>query len=177
MATKTIAKRGTKPEMKYRKNASCEFRRMPFMGKSAWDVPATGGYQGGCQLGQYAAIAYLKMLKTQESVRGGFLQHIVLDMLAAAPRPDADHSFRGQMVGFFSTLDESLHRSASADTRLDDYSESDLAAAMTRAINFDEDAWMAAMETIEKFNGTGASPYIGFHAYQRTETSADDPAA
>lgn len=175
MATKSLAKRGTKPEMKYRKKASCEFRRLPFMGKSCWDVPATGGYQGGCEAGKYAAIAYLKYLRTREDCGGGTLQHIVFGMLEQASHPDNDHSFRGQIVGFFSTLDYALHWSARSDARLDEYNEGDLAAAMTRAINFDEKAWLAALEIIDKFNGDD-SPYIAFRAYRRTDAVEMQPA-
>lgn len=173
MATKSVAKRSTKSEMKYRNSRSNDLNRLPFTNKSYWDVPATGGYQGGCEAGKYAAIAYLKYLRTQEDYGGGTLQHIVLAMLDQAARRDDDHSFKGQVVGFFSTLNEALHSYARSAAQLDDYSESDLAAAMTRAINFDEAAWMAALKTIGGINGRGDYFFMPFEAYQCTKPTGE----
>lgn len=120
MATKSVAKSGARTVMQYRKKASCEFMRLPFIGKSSWGVPATGGYEGGCELGKWAAIAYLKMLRAEESAGPGYLQCIVLDMLKGsngAEAGDGDGSFGGQVVGFFSTLDEALHSAANRNNR------------------------------------------------------------
>lgn len=171
MATKSVAKSVAKPVMQYRKKASCEFRRLPFIGKSAWDVPATGGYSGGCEFGVWAAMAYLKMLRAEESAGPGTLQCIVLDMLegsnGAGPR-DGDGSFRGQVVGFFSTLDSALHSAAKANPQLDDYSERALAAAMTRAVNFDDSAWDAALQKLRDMGGDSV-PFLCFKAYRRTD--------
>lgn len=170
MATKSVAKSVAKPVMQYRKKASCEFRRLPFIGKSAWDVPATGGYSGGCEFGVWAAMAYLKMLRAEESAGPGTLQCIVLDMLEGsngAEAGDDDDSFRGQVVGFFSTLDSALHRAAKADPRLDDHSERDLAAAMTRAVNFDAEAWDSALQKLRDMGGESV-PFVCFKAYRRT---------
>ena len=174
MATKSVARSGAKPIMQYRKKASCEFRRLPFTGKSAWDVPATGGYGGGCEFGVWAAMAYLKMLRAEANAGPGFLQCIVLDMLEGsngAGVGDGDGSFRGQVVGFFSTLDRALHSAAKADPRLDDYSERDLAAAMTRAVNFDADAWDDALQKLRDMGGESV-PFLCFKAYRRTAKPA-----
>lgn len=167
-------KRATKPVMRYHKSVH-EFRRLPFSGKNKWDVPDSGGYTGGCEFGRWAAIAYLKMLRSQESVGCGFLQYIVLDMLkrqTSAEPGDGDGGFRGQVVGFFTALDAILHASARADARLDEYSERDLAAAMTRAVNFDEGAWMAALEKLDELRGAQDVPYVPFHAYRKSDVRA-----
>lgn len=167
MVTKSVAKSGAKPVLQYRKKASCAFRRLPFIGKSAWDVPATGGYGGGCEFGVWAAVAYLKMLRAEEDTGGGFLQHIVLGMLERNATADDDHSFRGQVVGFFSTLDGALHSAAQADPRLDGYSERALAAAMTRAVNFDAEAWDVALQKLRDMGGEENVPFLCFKAYRR----------
>lgn len=168
MVTKSVAKSVAKPVMQYRKKARCAFRRLPFVGKSAWDVPATGGYSGGCEFGVWAAMAYLKMLRAEESAGPGTLQCIVLDMLERNAAADDDDSFHGQVVGFFSTLDAALHSAAKANAQLDGYSERDLAAAMTRAVNFDNDAWDAALQKLRDMGGESV-PFLCFRAYRRTE--------
>lgn len=119
-------------------------------------------------------MAYLKMLRAEESAGPGYLQCIVLDMLKGsngAETGDGDGSFRGQVVGFFSMLDEALHSAAKADPRLDDYSERDLAAAMTRAVNFDEGAWNDALQKLRDMGGESV-PYLCFQAYRRTAKPA-----
>lgn len=179
MAKRSAAKSIIKTVLKYKDKAKYGYRRLPFVGKSAsWDVPATGGYQGGCEFGVWAAVAFLKMLRAQKDAGPGFLQSIVLAMLNgsnSAELGDGDGSFRGQVVGFFSTLDHALHTAAMIDPQLDEYSERDLAAAMTRAVNFDEEAWNAAMQTL--WDQSDELSYIPFHAYTRTKTSAAAKAA
>ena len=178
MARKSVTKPGATPasKLQYNETAPCGFRRLPFVGKkSAWDVPATGGYQGGCEAGKWAAIAYLKMLRAEQDVGPGYLQCIVLDMLKRNQDADTD-AFRGQAVGFFSTLDYALHTAAKLDERLDAYRERDLADAMTRAVNFDEETWMTALQKLQDVGGESV-PFFCFHAYRHAETSADTQAA
>lgn len=162
MATRSVNKSKAKTVLKYRK-AGSEFRRLPFVGKTSWDVPQTGGYTGGCEMGKWAAIAFLKMLRASDYA-GGFLQLIARDMIG--PRSRENDSLAGQVVGFFSTLDSYMQKVAKRDGNLDDYSECDLAAAMTRAVNLDYAAWNAACDTIWK--ATGEFKYIPFDAYHRT---------
>ena len=172
MAKRSVAKPGTQTVLTYNNKAKCEFRRLPFVrknGPGAWDVPAAGGYQGGCEFGRWAAVAYLKMLRAEESAGPGYLQCIVLDMLKGSNGAEAGDSFSGQMVGFFSELDHALHSAAKADPRLDDYSEPDLAAAMTRAVNFDEDAWNAAHQKLLDIGGQENVPFVCFRAYRSTD--------
>ena len=72
-----------------------------------WNLPARGGYGGGCKTGKAAAIAYLKYLTEARQSYGGPLQHIVIGMLAKNRTGDS-HSLHGQIVGFFSTINDVL---------------------------------------------------------------------
>lgn len=169
MAKRSVAKSTTKTVLAYNNKAKCGLRRLPFVrknGSGEWDVPATGGYGGGCEFGKWAAIAYLKELRSEPEGGGGTLQSIVLSMIEH--RVD-NASFRGQMVGFFSTLSEILQGAAKTMDSLDGYSETDLAAAMTRAVNFDEEAWNAAQQKLCDIGGQENVPFVCFRAYRRTD--------
>lgn len=61
-------------------------------------------YGIGCDQGTAAAREYLSMLNHCGSLSGGFLQNIVLDMLKA----ESNDHLRGQVVGFFHTLESRL---------------------------------------------------------------------
>lgn len=103
-----------------RKHPLC---RLPFWGdrdgvrfKSFWAVPATGGYVGGCKTGEALAHVYMKHIKENPSPFG-VLQSIVISMAGLDDRfEDEFAALRGQMVGFFTTIEaylnaanESLH--------------------------------------------------------------------
>lgn len=99
-------------------------RKLPFTStdlaygqRGWWTIPAKGGYTGGCQSGQAAAHAFLKYLRERaRPFGGGTLQHIVLDMLGSEKM---SVSLRGQVVGFFSTLDYYLGQLAAIDSGFD----------------------------------------------------------
>ena len=178
MATKSVAKRSAKKVLKYNKKELSEFRRLPFVGKGCWDVPATGGYSGGCEMGKWAAFAFMRYMRDRKEPHlGSSLQHIVLDMVRedVSDSTQRGTSRHGQIVGFFTALDKFLSAIAKADPELDAYTEEDLADAMTRAVNFDDAAWSAAMRTIEDLTGKGI--YIPFQAYQKTKAKAPKRAA
>lgn len=77
-----------------------------------WGLPRCGGYHGGTLAGEASARAYLKQLRCGAiGADGGMLQHIVLAMagsLAACACEAERGSVRGQIVGFFSTLEERI---------------------------------------------------------------------
>jgi hypothetical protein len=121
------------------------YKQVPFAGSTAkptwWNLPATGGYGGECQAGQAAATAYLKYLREMVELEyrndHGVLQNIVLDMLEAngvdlGHHPDSrpGDSLRGQIVSFFSQLDQCLASEVSFCPRLDGLSFETLGADM-----------------------------------------------
>lgn len=68
----------------------------------------TALYGIGCKQGQSAAIEFLDMVHDHPEVGPGRLQYIVLGMLEA----DRGDHLRGQVVGFFSTLEAHLKGAA-----------------------------------------------------------------
>lgn len=145
----------------YHDDKSSLFGRLPFVAaerpKDAppdwpawWALPAGGGvdsgissaaYGNGCTGGQWSATAYLKALRAAENITGGgYLQMIVLDMgerLRLAPPDSREFSdLRGQIVGFFSTLEPWLHRAARAlGHRLDAISEAEVCEKIQDAVD------------------------------------------
>ncbi|WP_019101343.1 hypothetical protein [Chromobacterium haemolyticum] len=107
--------------LKFHAERKVEFRKLPFVGKTLWDVPAIGGYEGGQDAGQALATMFFTFLA--KAGQDGFppayyLAWIVGDMMKRAEeigfsemeskpinsRSDEYHSFRGQYMGFFTTL-------------------------------------------------------------------------
>lgn len=84
--------------------------RLPFVGGkskngltiSFWNVPASGGYHGGCETGAALAWLWIKHLEEFNSKSCPFtLSSIATDMSGIE-----DDSIRGQMVGFFSVIEK-----------------------------------------------------------------------
>lgn len=109
--------------------------RLPFVGggnreTSNWCLPPAQGYTSGCNVGTAAAQMLLKYYRDGgQHEKGARLQSIVLSMVAAgAPR--------GEIVGFFTTLDRWLRQAAcSLGASLDQVSEEELVETMEYAIN------------------------------------------
>ena len=83
--------------------------RLPFVGGKSktrlginfWNVPASGGYAGGCDTGTALAWLWIKHLEEFNSKSCPFtLSSIATDMSGIE-----DDSIRGQMVGFFSIIE------------------------------------------------------------------------
>lgn len=100
--------------LRYTPQAKLPLHRLPFIckaspeigGISFWSVPKTGGYGGGCETGRALAYTYLKYLREHgKDFNGGTLQGIALDMFKDGAE---DNTTRGQVVGFFATLDQWL---------------------------------------------------------------------
>lgn len=69
---------------------------------------AVSDYQDGCAHGNTAAAVYLQYLKGEDTFSGGTLQHMAFEYcrrLGHATMDEERDAIRGQMVGFFSTLD------------------------------------------------------------------------
>lgn len=88
------------------------------LGKSFWDIPATGGFQGGKCTGQALAHFYLLHLRHYGAIDGGLLHLIALHMLGSGVK---SLSTRGQATGFFDVLDAWLRAAAESQlgTELD----------------------------------------------------------
>ncbi|WP_395599570.1 hypothetical protein AB4P95_20200 [Pseudomonas sp. A1437] len=89
--------------------------RLPFVGKdhgkhcSCWDVPMTGGFHGGIEVGRAMGRLYLKYVRDQRDNPMGFTSSLLNSMLTslAAKKPlteDEASSVSGQRVGFLSEL-------------------------------------------------------------------------
>lgn len=100
----------------FRPDRSLPVHRLPFVrlekkGACYWNVPRTGGYSGGCETGRALALVYLRFLR--ENRQGiTFLQYIVLDMSGMKSGKKAASgykSLKGQIVGFFSEIDQFIH--------------------------------------------------------------------
>ncbi|WP_339678272.1 hypothetical protein [uncultured Zhongshania sp.] len=129
--------------------------RLPFVGPtdekkwgySFWRVPKTGGYGGGCDTGTALANIYLKHLREHGASSGGALQGIVLDMFDCECNDDPEvTALRGQVVGFFSTLDHWLEGAAKClGSSLDNADKRALLKKANNGLNFDHEAWMASL--------------------------------
>ena len=104
-----------------------------------WVVPATGGYEGGYEIGVLMANSYLKLLRN-ESNNGcinylGLISESIESRTKGVYREDLKSyeqsneydSLKGQKVGFFNTLDQWLSFAAkNAGGRLDELTNKDL---------------------------------------------------
>lgn len=106
-------------KLRFRMSNPLPIHRLPFtrIKKNRacfWNVPRKGEYSGGCRTGKALALIYIKFLR-ENGRQVASLQHIVLDMFDLEYRQDAsskEKSLRGQIVGFFSELDQFLFASA-----------------------------------------------------------------
>lgn len=105
-----------KGPLRFHPRRRAPFHRLPFIGLDArgrvsfWDVPATGGYHGGCKTGAALATLYLRFLREREvagALPGGNLSTLPLLVLGMAGLPPAsvDSAKKGQVVGFCTELD------------------------------------------------------------------------
>jgi len=102
--------------------------RLPFVNNntskgrySFWAVPKKGGYFGGCNAGRAFGAIYLKYLQDHGLGLGGNLQAIVFDMFEFNSVISEDNkdknALKGQVVGFFSYLEEYLANSVANDSQ------------------------------------------------------------
>jgi hypothetical protein len=119
-------------KLQYKPKSPVILHRLPFVGGTSprgygisfWDVPATGGFSGGCDTGSALAHIYLKHLRDYGGSPSGTLQGIALDMLG---RSEPNEPTVGQAIGFFSVIDAWLSALIQhAGANLDQLKESDL---------------------------------------------------
>jgi hypothetical protein len=104
------------------------------LGKSFWDIPSTGGFQGGKCTGQALAHFYLLHLRHYGTTDGGLLHLIGLHMLGTGVK---SLSVRGQATGFFDVLDAWLRAAAESQlgAELDSIDPAVLLADATAGLN------------------------------------------
>ncbi|MER3141056.1 hypothetical protein [Salmonella enterica] len=117
--------------IKFNNHRAIALHRLPFIktspaGVNFWNIPAAGGFAGGCQTGEALAKIYLRYLREDRESGGGSLQLIVADMCLSSGKNHqfneyAAESLNGQMVGFLSVLDKWLRIAVMSNgDRLDD---------------------------------------------------------
>jgi hypothetical protein len=125
--------------------------------KSIFNVPATGGYVGGCNTGEAMATALLKELRGSESEMAfmrmaGMISTLTRRLEAEGGAAmeaqrvgnwsDSYSTIRGQYVGFTHALGHwLLAASKQLGKNLDAISDESLLAKANAGLNFDEKAW------------------------------------
>lgn len=133
----------------FHSNKKNVLHRLPFIGDggqgpglSFWDIPATGGYSGGCETGKALALIYMKHLREHGPAAGGILQVIAFSMFEDAAEND---SRRGQIVGFFTTLEKLWFSACRQNSALDDFKADDLLESANAGLQFDEEAFLESL--------------------------------
>lgn len=123
------------------------FHRLPFVGRTAWQVPATGGYFGGYATGEAMALSFLHYLRAgNDDLPETRLAQIVTAFAAHLAEADDSgrDSVRGQAIGFCNTLSGWLTRAARqwGDTLAP---PRDLVRRANAGLGFDEAAYLASL--------------------------------
>lgn len=113
----------TAPRLAFHPRRRHAFRQLPFideLGLSGWQVPATGGFSGGCRTGEALAVMFIKHLRDH-----GGKGDLPLELLSVvrgmadryeqeggramcnrrlSQRSEGWNTLNGQMVGFFGEI-------------------------------------------------------------------------
>lgn len=146
------------PAVKYKPRRTVPFHRLPFVGRShhkpesdaisAWDVPLTGGYEGGWRAGAAAgtsAVVYFRE-ESRAEMNQFLLGHICLAWIDRAVVADQEElvSLRGQVGGFMETVSKWLVASVNEfGMDLDRADKSAIEKRINAGIAFDEKAFFA----------------------------------
>jgi hypothetical protein len=166
----TPAVRKSPNTLSFHPKKTIEVHRLPFVGNehtadrsfSFWDIPAKGGYTGGCMTGEAIAGIFLKHIRrTDSDFRTSLLGWMVFAWLeriapGAVNRGNMEFdSLRGQMDGFMSViskwLDDAVHRSGSD---LDEIDRDELLRQANAGFSFDMDAFLQSL--VQSSPGTAA---------------------
>lgn len=123
----------------------------PKHGGIGWNIPARGGYGGGCFAGTAAAYAYLEFVRERHKAglpyAGGLLQVIVLEMIG----DKLSSAKKGQLVGFLSMLCEQFGSMANLYSPLDRLSYEVIEEKIQKALQYsDEEMARRARSVIAK---------------------------
>jgi hypothetical protein len=125
--------------------------------KGVLNLPATGGYMGGCAVGTAMAIALLKRMRADEPGLAFLqMQYMITEFMKCmelegghmaydrpiTERTAAQDSRRGQYAGFFQTLSHWMEAAVrEMGSGLDCTSEEELLAQTSSGLNFDQEAY------------------------------------
>lgn len=159
--TKSTPVRKSPNTLSFHPKKTIEVHRLPFVGNehtadrsfSFWDIPAKGGYTGGCMTGEAIAGIFLKHIRqTDSEFRTSLLGWMVFAWLeriapGAVNRGNIEFdSLRGQMDGFMSVinqwLDAAVHR---PDSGLDETYYDDLLRQANAGFSFDMNALLQSL--------------------------------
>jgi hypothetical protein len=100
--------------LRSKQEGKCAWHRLPFVGKdhgleSFWDVPMTGGYFGGIEVGRSVACIFLKYVRDQRDNQthnaSGLLRSVLAAMDAKQPLTEEQaESLKGQRTGFMNEI-------------------------------------------------------------------------
>lgn len=142
--------------------AKTAWSRLPFVGKdhgkhvSYWDVPPTGGFFGGIEVGKAVARLYLKHLRDErgnpDKTGSTSLQIMLRDMYGkTTSTKDEDRSLTGQRVGFASELARWLEAAAERlGSSFDAIPEQSFVQQANEALLRSDSELMAAIEADQK---------------------------
>jgi hypothetical protein len=129
---------------------------LPFVGKdhaeqSCWDVPMTGGYWGGIEVGEAMARVYLKYVRGRQVEKLDDTSMLLRAMLEGMDKkqtstPEEASSLRGQRVGFMSEICVWLSAAAQRlGSSFDAIPERSFVAQANEALTFTDASLMAAI--------------------------------
>ena len=150
-----------KPRLRYKTRRKMPALRMPFVGNehgdqfSHWDVPLSGGYQGGNMAGGAMATALLMSFREHSDEMSACRLGLIAARwaeLARTASPDELESLRGQIVGFSFQLSRWLVAAVSDGgfgAALDAIDRQALIKRANAGLAFDEKAWLASLRDKE----------------------------
>ncbi len=143
--------------------------RLPFVGNehtedksfSFWNVPAKGGYSGGCETGESIAGMYLKYIRdSSDSESGMYLQWMILAWMERLASGGIQYespeytALKGQMVGFMSVISRRVVASARRlGSDLDNISYESLLDRANGGFKFDDKAFFQYCKLKQQFEG------------------------
>lgn len=166
------ARRRKPPVLSFHADRSDPFERLPFVGQRSiprrnfpyWDVPASGGYFGGCHAGRAMAYLYLRHVRSHgRSEEVPTLGLMLLDWLdqaliragqdgIVARRPPWLEAMRGQLVGFAEVLSNWGGDAARfMGAPLDNLNDAKLLELLNAGVQFDEPAYLRHLDAGMRF--------------------------
>jgi len=146
--------------VKYKPRRKLPFHRLPFVGRihhktesgafSVWDVPLTGGYEGGWRAGSAIADSALVYLREESSddLNRFLLGQICREWMARAPGADSEElaALHGQLGGFMEIVSKWLAASVKEfGANLDRADKRAIEKRINAGLAFDEQAFIASL--------------------------------
>ncbi|WP_268798037.1 hypothetical protein [Pseudomonas huanghezhanensis] len=134
--------------------------RLAFVGKdhgrpSSWDVPMSGGFHGGCDVGKSVFRLFLKYVRDEQSnpcrLSSVLLESMLRGLASKQPEtPEEVDSVDGQRAGFLSEMGKWIEAAAAElGSSLDRVSEQELVDETNRHLARTDAALMAVIKAME----------------------------